>query len=139
MTDLVRFSVSMDRALVERFDHQVAEKGYSSRSEAVRDLIRSSLVQERWESEDTDAVGAITLVYDHSRAGLPEVLTETQHDSCDRIVASMHVHLDQHNCLEILAVRGRSGDLGALADRLISTKGVKHGALVRTSGGADLR
>ncbi len=138
MSDLVRFSVSMDSALVERFDRQVAQRGYSSRSEAVRDLIRSSLVRDGWQNENTDAVGAITLVYDHSRASLPEVLIESQHDSCDKIIASMHVHLDQHNCLEILAVRGKARELSDLADRLISTKGVKHGALVRTSSGADL-
>ncbi len=139
MSDLVRFSISMDRTLVERFDHHVTQKGYGSRSEAIRDLIRSSLVQEAWRNEDTDAIGAITLVYDHGRANLPGVLVESQHDSCDRIIASMHVHLDHDNCLEILAVRGRARELSKLADRLISTKGVKHGALVRTSGGADLK
>lgn len=139
MSNLVRFSISMDDTLVEHFDRHVAQKGYASRSEAVRDLIRSSLVQERWQDDDTEAVGAITLVYDHSRASLPEVLIESQHDSCDKIIASMHVHLDQHNCLEILAVRGKARELGELADRLISTKGVKHGALLRTSSGADLK
>ena len=139
MGNLVRFSISMDGTLLERFDHRVAQKGYSSRSEAIRDLIRSSLVQETWQNDNTEAVGAVTLVYDHSRAGLPEVLTESQHDSCEKIIASMHVHLDQHNCLEILALRGNARELSELADRLISTRGVKHGALVRTSTGADLK
>jgi CopG family nickel-responsive transcriptional regulator len=139
MSDLIRFSISMDSNLVQRFDQHIAQKGYASRSEAVRDLIRSSLVQETWQNDNTQAVGAVTLVYDHSRAGLPEVLTESQHDSCEKIIASMHVHLDQHNCLEILALRGNARELSELADRLISTRGVKHGALVRTSTGADLK
>ncbi len=139
MSELVRFSISMDGSLVERFDQHVTRKGYASRSEAVRDLVRGCLVQRAWEEEDGEAVGAVTLVYDHSRANLPEILTQSQHSACDKIIASMHVHLDPHNCLEILAVKGRTRELGQLANRLISIKGVKHGALVRTSTGADLR
>ena len=139
MSNLERFGVSMDRALLEAFDALIRQKGYATRSEAVRDVVRSFLVQHEWESSDQEVVGAVTLVYDHHRPELTELLNEIQHEHTDAIVCSTHIHLDAHNCLEIIAMRGKANLVRAIADRLISTRGVKHGQLVSTTTGERLR
>ncbi len=138
MTDLVRFGVSIGEKLLERFDsHIVQKKGYANRSEAIRDLIRNQLVESEWESEE-EVAGTITLIYDHHVRGLSETLLETQHDYHHLILSNMHLHLDHHNCLEVLAVKGIANEVRPLAERLISTKGVKHGRLTITSTGKHL-
>lgn len=136
---VVRFGISLEDPLLERFDRLVKKKGYVSRSEAIRDLIRSSLVAEEWESFTTETVGTITLVYSHDTRELSDTLTELQHRYHSSIMSSMHIHLDDHNCLEIIAVRGRARNIKAIADRLIGTKGVKHGKLTVTTTGKDLK
>ena len=133
MTDLARFGVSIDQRLLERFDQLIAEKGYVNRSEAIRDLIRASLVEERLGSEDQLAVGTVTLVYNHHVRDLSDKLTEHQHSHHDQIISSLHVHLDAHNCLEVLIIRGVVREIKQIADELIGVKGVKHGRLVMTT------
>jgi CopG family nickel-responsive transcriptional regulator len=128
----------MDSQLLERFDDYIVKRGYSSRSEAFRDLVRDRLVKEEWE-EDAETVGTITLIYDHHKRELQERLTKRQHAHHEAVLSMMHVHLDHHNCLEVLAVRGRAEDVRHMADDLISTKGVKHGKLVMTTTGRDLK
>ncbi len=138
MAGITRFGVSLDRELLERFDLLIEGKGYANRSEAIRDLIRDSLVREQWEAGVEGAVGTITLVYDHDTRELADRLTDLQHAHYGSIISSLHVHLDSRHCLEVLVLRGNSADLKSLADRLIGTRGVKHGTFTATAGGDSL-
>ena len=139
MTDLARFGVSIDQRLLERFDQLIAEKGYVNRSEAIRDLIRSALVEDQISRDQTTAaVGTVTLVYDHHTRDLADKLTEHQHFHHDAIVSALHVHLDAHRCLEVVVVRGTAAEVKKLADELLGTKGVKHGKLVLTTADPEL-
>lgn len=138
MPDVVRFSISTDERLLSRFDSLIAEKGYVNRSEAIRDLIRNSLVEDALEDESAEAVGTVTLVYDHHFSDLGDKLTEHQHTHHESIVSTLHIHLDHHNCLEVVILRGRAGEIRRLADSLIGTKGVKHGRFVATASAEDL-
>lgn len=137
MSGIVRFGVSVEGRLLREFDRVAARKGYTNRSEALRDLIRDVLVERQWE-EDQATVGTITLVYDHHVRTLKDRLTAIQHDAQALIVSGLHVHLDHDHCLEVLVVRGRSGELRRIADRLIGAKGVKHGKLTMTTTGKGL-
>ncbi len=139
MSKVTRFGISMDSVLLERFDRLIARKGYTNRSEAIRDLVRDSLVADEWESGDEETVGAVSIVYDHDRRDLQEVLTRLQHRFHETILSTLHIHLDEHNCLEIVAARGRAADIRSIADQLISAKGVKHGKLSLTTTGRHLR
>jgi CopG family nickel-responsive transcriptional regulator len=136
---ITRFGISLENTLLERFDGLINKKGYPSRSEAIRDLIRDSLVTEEWETYRTETVGTITLVYSHDTRELTDNLTDIQHDYHQAIVSAMHIHLDDHNCLEVIVVKGKAKDIKAIADRLIGTKGVKHGKLTVTTTGKRLK
>lgn len=139
MGKLVRFGVAMDEDLLGKFDELVARRGTATnRSEAVRDLVRDSLVDEQWEAPDEEIVGTITMVFDHHANDLAEKLDSLQHAHHDKVVSSMHVHLDAHNCLEVIVVRGASGQIRTIAEALLGTKGVKHGKLVTTTTGRHL-
>jgi CopG family nickel-responsive transcriptional regulator len=138
MSELIRFGVSIDSRLLSRFDQLITEKGYANRSEAIRDLIRDELVEQSWEAEEEETVGTITLVYNHETRDLTEKLTDYQHQVHGAVISALHVHLDKHNCLEVLVVKGKGGELKKVADRLIGTKGVKHGKLVTTTTGRDI-
>ena len=139
MTGLSRIGVAIDTDLLNKFDHLIEKRGYTNRSEAFRDLIRDELVEETWESPESQVVGTVTLVYNHHVRMLNEKLTGIQHDFHHSILSTLHVHLDHDNCLEVLVVRGKSGAVREVADLLISTKGVKHGTLTITTSGADLK
>ncbi len=136
---VIRFGISLESPLLERFDSLIKKKGYASRSEALRDLIRDSLVTEEWESFTTETVGTITLVYSHDTRELTDNLTDLQHHYHNSIISAMHIHLDGHNCLEVIVVKGKAKDIKAIADRLIGTKGVKHGKLTVTTTGKHLK
>lgn len=138
MGELVRFGVSIDEELLARFDELIAQMGYANRSEALRDLVRDRLVQQEWEAGE-EVVGVIILLYDHHKRELSDRLTDLQHEHHDLILSTMHIHLDEDNCLEVLAVRGPGPEVQGLADRLIGLKGVKHGKLAATSTGQRLR
>ena len=138
MAELTRFGISIDDRLLKRFDALIAEKGYGNRSEAIRDLIRGALVEEQWAREDEETVGTVTLVYDHHTRDLSDKLTEQQHSHHNAIISALHVHLDAHNCLEVVVVKGKAREVRRLADELIGTKGVKHGKLVTSTTGKDL-
>jgi len=133
MADLSRIGVSIDSHLLRRFDSFIREKGYENRSEAFRDLIRDRLVDSAVVAPNEAVVGSVTLIYDHHTRLLPEKLADLQHDRHAIVVSTLHVHLDHDRCLEIVVLRGRSRDVQMLADRLISTKGVRHGRLVMSS------
>jgi len=138
MADLTRFGISIQSRLLEQFDHLIAQKGYVNRSEAIRDLIRDRLVEVTAEREEGEMVGTVTFVYSHHVRQLTELLTELQHQNYGAVIASLHVHLDPENCLEVLVVRGKSEEIRRIADKLIGTKGVKHGKLTLTTTGQDL-
>jgi len=138
MSGLSRIGVAIDTDLLDKFDRLIGQRGYTNRSEAFRDLIRDELVEKTWESPESQVVGTVTLVYDHHVRMLNEKLTSIQHDYHHAILSTLHVHLDHDNCLEVLVVKGRAGDVRKVADVLISTKGVKHGRLTITTSGAEL-
>lgn len=138
MAEIVRFGISADERLLERFDALIAEKGYVNRSEAVRDLIRNALVEEQWERGEEEAVGTVTLVYDHHSSDLAERLTEQQHTHHQEIISTLHIHLDEHHCMEVVVLRGRAAEIARLANVLIGTKGVKHGKFVASTTGHDV-
>lgn len=128
--ELVRFSIAMPADLLDAFDGQIARRGEgANRSEAIRDLIRSSLVEEELRTPEAQVIGSLTMIYDHHTGELTRRLDEIQHDYTPEIVSTMHVHLDHHNCLEILALRGKGERVYELADKLLGLRGVKHGEL----------
>lgn len=135
MSELIRFGVSIESHLLDQFDRLIEEKNYSNRSEAIRDLIRNELVRQEWQNDEAEAVGTVTIIYDHHVRDLSSVLTAVQHDFHEQIISTLHVHLDAHNCLEVLAVQGKTRLIRQIADTLISIKGVKHGKLVMTTSG----
>jgi CopG family transcriptional regulator, nickel-responsive regulator len=137
MSGLFRFGVSLDKALLDKFDRYIRERNYSNRSEAFRDLIRQELIKKEWQ-EDDDVAGAITLIYDHHRKDLLNKITDLQHDFQSVIISTQHIHLDHDNCLEIVAVRGRPEEVIKLADMLKSIKGVKHCTLSMSSTGEHI-
>jgi CopG family nickel-responsive transcriptional regulator len=138
MARLKRFGVSIPADLVDTFDRLIEGKGYRTRSEAIRDLMRDALVESEWESNAGEVVGTVTIVYNHEVREISRVLTQLQHQYPDAIVCMTHVHMDEHNCMEVLVVRGAAAEVQAIADKLISTRGVKHGKLVCTTTGRSL-
>ena len=137
MSDIIRFGVSLEKELLEKFDKLIKGKKYSNRSEAIRDLIRENLVKREW-VEGKEVAGAITLVFDHHKRELMNTLTDIQHDFHTLIISSQHIHLDHNNCLEIIVVRGKPKEVRELADKLRATKGVKYGALSIATTGKEL-
>jgi CopG family nickel-responsive transcriptional regulator len=138
MTDLVRFGVSIPDDLLEKFDLLISTKGYTNRSEAIRDLIRDRLVENEWSELGHQVVGTVTVVYNHEQSDLAQKLTEIQHRNHDLIISAIHVHLDAHNCLEVLIVRGDAEEVKKAGELLISTRGVKHGKITMTTTGKEL-
>jgi CopG family nickel-responsive transcriptional regulator len=134
MGNLVRTGLSLERELLERFDAAINRRGYQNRSEAIRDLIREHLVQEAVEDNKV-IVGTLTMVYDHHQPNLSAKLIEAQHEAASKVLAATHVHLDHHHCLEVVILKGRSGEVKSLADRILSLRGVKHGQLTVTTTG----
>ena len=138
MSELSRIGVAIESDLLDKFDQLIAQRGYTNRSEAFRDLIRDELVEKAWDRPESPVVGTVTLVYDHHVRLLNEKLTDLQHEFHHNILSTLHVHLDHDNCLEVLVIRGKSAEVRKVADALISTKGVKHGRLTITTSGAGL-
>lgn len=134
MSNLARFSISVESDLLEQFLALADKRSWRNRSEAIRDLMREALVREEWEN-DEEIVGTLTLVYDHHRRELSDRLTSIQHDHHELILSTLHVHLDHDNCLEVIAVRGRAAQVQQIADALLAVRGVKHGRLTATTLG----
>jgi CopG family nickel-responsive transcriptional regulator len=137
VSEIIRFGVSLEKTLLQRFDRLIRGRKYTNRSEALRDLIRKELVEIEWE-EDREVAGAITYVYDHHRRELLNRLTDLQHDYQQIIISTQHIHLDHDHCLEIVAVRGRAKSIRQLANTLKAVKGVRHGTLSMTSAGQEI-
>src|SRR5580658_5046890 len=138
MSDLARTGVSLEEGLLLEFDRLIGKRGYKNRSEAFRDLIREALLSEIVES-NKPVVGTLTLVYDHHVPNLAQKLTEVQHVAGAMILATTHVHLDHHYCLEVVIMKGRGKDLQAVADGMLALRGVELGKLVLTNSGASLK
>lgn len=135
MPTLSRFGVSIEENLLARFDQLIEAKGYANRSEAIRALIRNLLLETRVEeSPEAEVIGTITLVYDHHAGDLSGRLVDLQHRYHQAIVSTLHVHFDEHNCLEVLVVRGSNRQVRRISDALIGTRGVHHGKLIINSG-----
>jgi len=137
MDKLVRFGVSVEEGLLKKFDAHIQGKKYVNRSEAIRDLIRADLVKKHWQ-ENQEVAGAITIVYDHHQRELVNKLMDIQHDFGELVVSTQHVHLDHHNCLEIIVVRGPARKTQILSDMLKAVKGVRHASLSMSSTGKDI-
>ncbi|HNT69863.1 MAG TPA: nickel-responsive transcriptional regulator NikR [Syntrophorhabdaceae bacterium] len=137
MSDLVRFGVSLEKSLLDKFDRFIRERNYTNRSEAFRDMIRQELIKKEWVEGD-DVAGAITLIYDHHRKDLLNKITDIQHNYQKLIISTQHIHLDHHNCLEIIAVRGNPSAVQRLTGLLKAIKGVKHGTLSMSSAGKEI-
>jgi CopG family nickel-responsive transcriptional regulator len=137
MGTLSRIGVAIDSDLLAEFDALIESRGYGSRSEAFRDLIRDALVQQASTSATSRVVGTITIVYDHRQRLLSDRLTAMQHEFYHAMLSTLHVHLDHDNCLEVVVVRGKAGEVRHIADALISMKGVKHGRLTLTRATAE--
>jgi len=134
---LQRFSVSLDKDLLAKFDDYIQEHGYNNRSEAVRDLIRKGFVKQEWDSNSW-VVGVVTLVFDHHKPQLQERVTELQHRYYHIITSSTHVHMDHNNCLEVTIAKGKASEVQELAQGLIALRGVKDGSLTMSSTGGEL-
>jgi CopG family transcriptional regulator, nickel-responsive regulator len=134
MTDLTRISISLETALLEAFDHFLNAKGYQTRSEAVRDLIRDRLIKEEAQHAKGEQVAVVMLVYDHHARELAARLIDKQHHHHELVVSSLHVHLGERHCLEVSVLRGPVAQVRHLGDELLSTRGVLHGDVVFTSG-----
>ncbi|MFA5772166.1 MAG: nickel-responsive transcriptional regulator NikR [Thermoplasmata archaeon] len=127
-----RVGVSFEPDLLKKFDVLTRKKGYTNRSEAIRDLVRKSIVESEAKIEDSDVIGTLTIIYDHDIGNVTDKLQHLQHHHHSEISTTTHIHVDEHMCLEVLIVRGRSGDVMKLADNIKAIKGVKHGELVIT-------
>lgn len=138
MITMERISMSIEGSLLAKFEGYISANGFPSRSEAIKNLMRKALVEEEWQ-KGTDVAGAISIVYDHHKRGTMDKLVDIQHDFGKLIVCTQHVHLDHHNCMEVLVVRGRAADINKLQVRLKSIKGLKHSALMMATTGKETR
>lgn len=138
MEKVSRFGVSVKTNLLKNFDELIKRLGYKSRSEAFRDLIRERLVSEEWKDGEVETIGVLSLVYSHDTRELTEELNRIQHGNLDLIVSSTHIHLDPHNCLEVVILKGKSKHIKKVADRMLAANNVKHGKLITTSTGKHI-
>ena len=133
MSKISRFGVSLEEDLLRSFDRSIGQLGYANRSEAIRDLIRDHLIQKKVSGSKGEIVGVVTLVYDHRTHRLGDTLADMQHKADVAINASLHIHLDENNCLEVIVIRGESQEVHGVAGRLIATKGVENGKFITTA------
>ena len=138
MSKLTRTGVSIEEDLLKKFDRTIAVRGYKNRSEALRDLIRDSLVAEEVVL-NKPVVATLSFIYNHHCPNLSNKLNEIQHHAHGNVMAATHVHLDANNCLEVVIMKGRSAEIQHLADHMLAMRGVKHGKLVVTTTGKDLK
>lgn len=129
---ITRFGVSIEPDLIVKFDKQIKKKGYTNRSEAIRDLIRKEIIKEKQTDPEMQSIGTLTIVYDHHTGNLTERLLALQHDHTSEILTTTHIHIDHHNCLEVLILKGKIGRIQKLADQIKALRGIKHGELVMT-------
>jgi CopG family nickel-responsive transcriptional regulator len=138
MSSLYRFGVSLEKDLIDEFDKHIEGRNYKNRSEAIRDMIRAELVRKQWLC-DNEVAGAVTMSYDHHKRELVNKLMDIQHDFQNVVISTQHIHIDHHNCLEIIAVKGKARDVEKLASLLKAQTGVKHVALSMSTTGKELK
>ncbi len=138
MPEIVRFGVSMEADLLDKFDSLAQRRGAANRSEAIRGLVRDALVEQEWQKGKGESMAAVVIVYDHHVRDLNTRLNHIQHDHPEAVVSSLHIHIDKHRCMEIIVLRGKRALLGELGYRIIGTKGVIHGQLVPSTMGVEL-
>jgi CopG family nickel-responsive transcriptional regulator len=132
MEKITRFGVSIEHDLLKKFDKTIKKKGYTNRSEALRDIIRENLIVETTEDPNSEAIGTLTMIYDHHAGNLTNRLLDLQHHHHKEILTTTHIHVDHDNCLEVLVLKGKTRNIQKLADNIKSLKGIKHGELVIT-------
>ncbi len=137
MSELIRFGVSLEKELLQKFDKHIKKENYANRSNAIADLIRDKLIRQEW-AEDKEVAGAIIMVFDHHQSDLVNNLTNIQHDYHKYIISSQHIHLDHDNCFEIVVVKGKPNQLEELANKLKAAKGVKHASLSLATTGKEV-
>lgn len=138
MTQLHRFSFSIEKSLAEKLEKMIQESHYENRSEFIRDLVRGKMVADEWKTDGGEALGTISLLYDHHKRNLSEKLIEVQHHHAAKVLASTHVHLDERICAEMIMVKGKAVDIQHLFDHMRQEKGVLHAALSLSSTGKKL-
>ncbi len=129
---ITRFGVSIEPDLLQKFDKTIKKEGYTNRSEAIRDVIRKNIINQDTTDPDSEAIGTLTMIFDHHTGNLTNKLLDLQHDHHNEILTTTHVHIDHHNCLEVLVLKGKTGRIQKLAENIIALKGIKHGELVIT-------
>ena len=129
---ITRFGVSIEPDLISKFDKMIKKEGYTNRSEAIRDMIRKNLIAEKNKDLDAKVIGTLTIIYNHHTGTLTNKLLDLQHDHHNEILSTTHIHIDHHNCLEVLVLKGKTGRIKKLADHIKTLKGIKHGELVIT-------
>ena len=129
---ITRFGVSIEPDLISKFDKLIKKEGYTNRSEAIRDMIRKNLIAEKNKDPDAKVIGTLTIIYDHHTGTLTNKLLDLQHEHHNEILATTHIHIDHHNCLEVLVLKGKTGRIQKLADNIKALKEIKHGELVIT-------
>jgi len=137
MTEIVRFGVSLEKGLLDKFDRLMRRKGYGNRSKVLADIVREKLVQREW-AAGREVVGTITMIYNHHQRELTARLTGIQHNCHQVILAAQHIHLDHANCLEVVIVKGMPAKIRTLADAMRACRGVKHLALTMGSTGKGI-
>jgi len=137
MTELVRFSVSLEETLLSKFDKEIKKDNYPTRSKAIKDLIRESLIKKEW-VKGKNVVGTITLVYNHHKRELTSKIMDIQHDYHNVIISSQHVHLDHDNCLEVIIIKGQTKEIVSLERKLKTTKGIKYSTLNMATTGKEI-
>ena len=137
MSELIRFGVSLEKGLLQKFDKHIKKENYANRSNAIADLIRDKLIRQEW-VEDKEVAGAVIMVFDHHQHDLVNNLTNIQHDYHKYIISSQHIHLDHDNCFEIVVVKGKPNQLEELANKLKAAKGVKHASLSLATTGKEV-
>ena len=137
MSELVRFSVSLEKDLLDSFDKLCEEGQFATRSEAIRQLLREKLTTVAWDADATDVAASLTLVYDHHKTRLTDTMLDVQHAHADRVVATMHVHLNHDLCMEVIVLRGSAAELQSLAASLSGLKGIHQAQLVVARAVAD--
>jgi len=128
--NIIRFGVSIDENLLTQFDDLISEKGYVNRSEAIRDLIRDKMESIEISDPEQEAIGTLSIVYSHDVREISDKLNDIQHSYHQNIISTTHIHLDHHNCLEVLILKGKSSEIKSLSDKLMSIKNVRNGKLM---------
>ena len=133
MENITRFGVSIEPMLLKKFDKIIKKKGYTNRSEAIRDIIREKLIEEKYNNFKVKSIATLTILYDHHIGSLTDKLLDLQHKNTEEILVTSHVHIDHKNCLEVIVLKGLTLNIIELANKIKALKGIKHGELVITN------